>query len=499
MAQPLICLTLTGKTLSEDLEIAEKYRQYVDLVELRVDWLEEDERLNVRDFPSMVNLPTILTIRRVADGGKYDEGEGTRIQLFARALAFADQDVTKNFAYVDFEDDFNVPSLQDACMAFGTKIIRSFHDMKNPVKNIVERLNVMRTTGYEIPKIAFMPHCLKDLTDLANEVLPLGKSEQIICAMSSYGFPSRVLAERFHSYLSFTTPAELSSNMAEIGHTDPKTLSELYHFKKINDQTKLFGITGFPLKATGSPKIHNDKFMENNMNAVYFPFKSETATEAFEFANAIGMKGFSVTVPHKENIIDFLDEIDERAREIGACNTVIYDEGKWKGFNTDCTGFAKSLLEFAGLNDLKGKKVSIIGAGGAAKAIAYAIKTLGAEACICNRTKLKSRQLANKFGFDFTGLGADSISKIQEYSDIIIQTTSKGMNSTEEPNESNDPLWFYDFTGKEMLFDIVYEPNITPIMKRATEAGCKVCNGLLMLKYQGDEQAKMFKKVYEQE
>lgn len=498
MARPLICLCLTGKTLKEDLEIAEKYRSYIDIVELRVDWLEENERLNVRDFPSMVRIPTILTIRRVADGGNFDEGEGLRMQLFARALAFAEQDTSKNFAYVDFEEDFNVSSLQDAALAFGTKIIRSFHDMNNPVKNIVERLNKMRSTGYEIPKIAFMPHNLQDITDLFEETKQIKNTEQIICAMGTYGFPTRILAEKFHSYLSFTSPQELSTNLLEIGHTDPITLNELYHFRSIGENTKLFGITGYPLKATGSPKIHNGKFKENFMNAVYFPFKSETAKEAFDFANTMNVKGFSVTVPHKEEIIQFLNETDDKVKAIGACNTVVKDNGKWKGYNTDCTGFSKALLEFVDANDLKGKKVSIIGAGGAAKAIVYAIKSLGAEACIFNRTVRKARTLAETFGFAYAGLGVDSVQKIREYSDIIVQTTSKGMNSTDEPNETNDPIWFYDFNGHEMVYDIVYEPNITPIMKRASEAGCKVCNGLPMLKYQGEEQFRIYKEIYEQ-
>ena len=497
MAQPLICLCLTGTTLEEDLEIADRYRPYIDLVELRVDWLDEDERLNVREFPSKVGLPAILTIRRVADGGKFEEGEASRAQLFARALAFAKQDTTKNFAYVDFEDDFYVPSLQDAALAFGTRIIRSFHDMKNPVTNIVERLDKMRTTGYEIPKIAFMPHGLSDITTLAKETSEqLAKTEQIICAMGTFGFPTRVVSQRFHSYLSFTSPAELSENLLEIGHTDPKTLSEMYRFKSINEETKLYGITGFPLKATGSPALHNGKFKEEGLNAVYGPFKAETAKEAFDFACEMDFKGYSVTVPHKEEIMPLLDEIDGTAKEIGACNTVINEGGFWRGYNTDFTGFSKALVEFVGKPTLKGKKVSVIGAGGAAKAIIYALKKLGAEVLICNRTKLKARKLAQIYGCDFAGLGADCIPQIQSHSDIIVQTTSKGMNSTEEPNENNDPLWFYDFTGREMLFDIVYEPNVTPIMKRAKEAGCKVTNGLKMLQYQGEEQFRLFKDIY---
>ena len=127
MVKPKICLTLTGKTLQEDADFVKKYSKHIDIVELRVDHLSEDEQLNVRKFPSMINIPCILTIRRVEDGGLYNSGEFSRTALFGRALAFADQNPSKNFAYVDFEEDFHVPGLLDSAQAFGVKIIDEAH------------------------------------------------------------------------------------------------------------------------------------------------------------------------------------------------------------------------------------------------------------------------------------------------------------------------------------------------------------------------------------
>lgn len=497
MAKPLVCLCLTAKTMAEDLELIEKYRKYIDIAELRVDFLDEDERLNVRGFPAKAKIPCILTIRRTVDGGEYSEGEAARTTLFARALAFADEDSSKNFAYVDFEDDFHVPSLQDAALAYGTKIIRSLHDMKNPVKNIAEKIKSMRISRFEIPKIAFMPHSLQDITDLYNEMQTFSDdSDQIVCAMGPLGLPTRILAAKFNSYLSYTSPTELLGNLLEIGHTDPKTLCELYHFHEIDKETRLYGITGWPLKVTSSPLLHNTSFKENKMNAVYIPFKSENSDDAFGFAETLGFKGFSVTIPHKETIIKHLDETDRKVEEIGACNTVINRGGKYFGYNTDCTGFEKALLEFTGLKNLKRQKVAIIGAGGAAKAVAYAVKEMGGKACIFNRTVSKARSLAEKYGFDFSSLDLDGLAKLKKFNDIIIQTTSKGMASTESPSEENDPIWFYDFTGSELVYDIVYEPEVTPVMERAKIAGCRVSNGFSMLKYQGEEQFRLFKEVY---
>ncbi len=499
MAKPLICLCLTGKTIDEDLKIIERYKNYIDIAELRVDFLEEDERVNIRDFPTKAGLPCILTIRRVIDGGQYTDGEASRTTLFARGLAFANEDYSKNFAYVDFEEDFHIPSLQDAALAYGTKIIRSYHNMKEPVKDVAERLKKMSVSKFEIPKIAFMPHSLKDVTDLYLAMKDFKDSDQIICAMGPIGLPTRILAEKFNSYLSYTSPAELIDNLKEIGHVDPKTLETLYHYHDIDDDTKMFGITGWPLKYTSSPKIHNENFKKNGMNAVYIPFKAETADDAFDFADNLGIKGFSVTIPHKENIIKDLKVIDKKVELIGACNTVINRKGVWTGYNTDCGGFARALLEFTGLKNLKGKKVSVIGAGGAAKAVAYAIKELNGKACIFNRTISKARDIAEKYGFDYEALGLSGISKLSKYSDIIIQTTSIGMGSKEKSNEKNDPIWFYEFSGKEMVYDIVYEPEETPVLVRAKKAGCRVHNGFTMLKYQGEEQFKLFTEVYNDE
>ena len=496
MARPLVCLCLTGKTLAEDVAIVKKYRQHIDAVELRADFLDEDERLHIRAFPALVDVPAILTVRRVVDGGTFREGEAARARMFASGLAFAAPDSRRNFAYVDFEEDFHVTGLQDGALAFGTKIIRSFHDMKNPVTDVAKRLEDLRTTGYEIPKIACMPHSLYDVTKFFKEAATLAGNNQILIAMGRFGLPTRILAERMHSLLTFTSPAELSANVLELGQIDPVTLCDLYHFRAIGKDTALYGITGWPLKVTSSPRMHNSGFRNDGMDAVYVPFCAENADEAFEFADTLGIRGFSVTVPHKEAIIPLLDEKDGKVEIIGACNTVVHEKGVWRGYNTDCTGFSRALQDFTLLDSLKGKRVAIIGAGGAARAVAYAVRELGAKACIFNRTIVKARTIAEKYGFDYDTLGAESSAKLAKYSDIIVQTTSKGMGRADAPNEQNDPLYFYDFDGHEMLYDIVYEPEVTPVMARARDAGCKVENGLSMLRYQGEAQFSLYKSVY---
>ncbi len=492
MDSPRVCLTLTGRTIKENLEILEKYRSYIDIAELRGDYLDEDERLHMRRFPRLAGLPCILTIRRKVDGGNFVDGESARTILFGRALSFADSDKSKNFEYIDFEEDFHIPSLQDAALAFGTKIIRSVHNMTDPIYNIGEKLASLRTTGYEIPKIAFMPHSLSDVQRLFEEASKLQDDNHIILAMGPLGTPSRILSAKLGNYLTYTSAVETSSNTSAIGHMDPITLVNTYNYHSITEDTTLYGITGYPLSATSSPALHNEGYANTHINAVYVPVRAENVGDAIAFADSIGMRGLSVTVPHKESVMEYLVERESKVDEIKACNTIVRKLDGWHGYNTDAIGFERSLLEFTGTKNLRHKKIAIIGAGGAAKAIAYTVKKLHGEACIFNRTVAKAKILAEQYGFAYSSLGTESLSLLKKYNNIIIQTTSKGMGSTDSANAENDPLYFYNFSGKEMLFDIVYVPETTPIMARAKDAGCKVCNGYNMLLEQGYEQFDLF-------
>ena len=492
MSKPLVCLTLTSPTLEENAALVRKYNRYIDIAELRVDFLAPDEQLSVRRFPAMVNVPCILTIRRTADGGRFTSNEMSRTMLFGRALAFADQNPQKNFAYVDFEEDFRVPSLQDASLAFGVRIIRSCHDMEKPVKNLKAKCEAMRTTGYEIPKIAFMPKTLADVSDMFREAESMTDYEHILCAMGPLGQVSRILAYKLHSYLTYVSPEETENNISGIGHIDPVTLNDVYRFRSLRDATSLYAVTGWPLVKTSSPALHNEGYKINNLDALLFPLRSPSVSDVLDCASSLGVRGLAVTVPHKEAVMPELIKLDAEAQAIGACNTVVRTDEGWAGCNTDAYGFQTALLCFLGVKKLRRRRVAIIGAGGAAKAVAYVVKSLGAKACVFNRTLSHAKALADRYGFDYAPLGPEAAKKIEKYADIIVQTTSKGMSSGGEAPKDGDPLYFYQFTGAETVFDLVYVPAVTPIMARAFQAGCKTCNGAEMLKYQGYKQFKIF-------
>ena len=484
-----ICLVLTAPTIREDLALVELYRQWIDIVELRVDCLSPDERLNFRRFPELSDIPCILTIRRKSDGGQFVEGEGSRTAMLARGLAFAETDHRKNFSYIDLEEDLQVPSIEEAARAFGTRIIRSVHNMNASETDIPSRVRKLRRTKDEIAKIAFMPQNLSDVTRLFREAKECAGEEYILIAMGQYGQPSRILAPLLGSHITFVASEEnirLSPN--SLGQLDPITLNEVYRIRNINEKTKIFGVTGNPLAATSSPLIHNKGYSKQGIDAVYIPIKAETIEEAIEFAEETGITGLSVTFPFKEAVLPNLNEISAQTGEIGACNTILKRGNAWFGYNSDAPGFSRALLDFLGRKDLKHLRIAIIGAGGAARAITHAVKEMGGKACIFNRTTDKARELAQQYNFKWATLDAGSRLLLDNYSDVIIQTTNVGMS----PDIDADPIEFYAFSGHEAVYDVIYHPEKTRMLKRAQKSGCKTCNGYTMLQYQAYIQYKLF-------
>lgn len=492
---PRVCLTLTSPTLSENVSLVKKYSAYIDLVELRVDYLNESEQNFVRRFPAMIPFPCILTIRRKNDGGNFYGNEMSRTILFSRALAFANQDRKKNFAYVDFEEEYQVPSLQEAALSFGTKIIRSVHDMKNPIKNLQARFSDMHAKPNEILKIACMPHTLSDITEMFAEAKTLHGFDYILCAMGNLGIPSRILAQKTNSFLTYTSPKETEENLSSVRHLDPETLETVFHFKSLNDETKIFAVTGFPLTKTSNPFLHNELYKRHKKNAIMIPLASTSIEESLAFANELGISGMAITVPYKEKVLPYVQNASDEVKKIEATNTIVKTDAGFFAYNTDAFGFEKALLEFLQTNNLRKTRIAIIGAGGAAKAVAFVIKKLHGNACIFNRTLSKAQELAKKYRFYFAELSPVSLETLQKFSNVIIQTTNVGMNANTESNEETDPIYFYNFRGTEKIFDLIYTPKKTALMKKAENAGCKISNGFTMLRYQAEKQAELFQGI----
>ena len=249
----------------------------------------------------------------------------------------------------------------------------------------------------------------------------------------------------------------------------------------------LCGIIGDPIGHSMSPIMHNAAFEKVGIDYLYLPFKvkREELGKAIDGMRALNIRGFNVTIPHKVDVMQFLDELDPLAEKIGAVNTIVNDDGFLKGFNTDAAGFLQALLERE--IEPRGKNVVIMGAGGAARAISFILAERGASLAILNRTLDKARECADRIAKLFQSeaealqLNRENQAAALSKADILVNTTSVGMS----PSTGETPV------ASELLFpslivcDIVYNPVETRLLREAREAGTETIDGVDMLVWQG--------------
>jgi len=256
---------------------------------------------------------------------------------------------------------------------------------------------------------------------------------------------------------------------------------------EISGRTQVFCLIGDPVEHSLSPTIHNAAFKHLNLNAVYVAFKvkREELENAIRGIRGLGIKGINVTMPHKSTIINYLDEVDQTAKFVGAVNTLLNDNGKLIGFNTDGIGALRALKENQAYPE--GKKVLLLGAGGAARAIAFQLAQVAEELRILNRNGEKARQLANllrkELGRNVVGdqLSPILIEKWLEDSDILVNSTSVGMH----PNTDQTVVKREWLRNELTVMDIVYDPIETRLIRDSKDAGAKVIHGTEMLLFQG--------------
>jgi len=242
----------------------------------------------------------------------------------------------------------------------------------------------------------------------------------------------------------------------------------------INGKTVVYGILGNPVTHSLSPAMHNAALVASGIDAVYLPFSAPDIAAAITGIRGLGVQGVSVTIPHKEAVMELLDSIDPVAEKIGAVNTVINTDGLLTGLNTDWLGATRALEEKI---DLSGSKVVILGAGGSARAIGFGLLERGADIVLCSRTESRGQALADELGCPWISL--EDTRQLQ--GDILINATSVGM----VPHIDKSPLPEGIVTRFRVVMDIVYAPMKTRLLQEAEANGCTIINGLEMLLYQG--------------
>lgn len=467
----MICLVLTGSTIEENISQYERNRSYIDVVELRLDLLEESARKEAPKFPELVEVPVILTCRRKVDGGAFTASERVRAILMQECL-------DGNFAYVDIENDVKRSIIEQKARSRGISIIRSVHDFTGIPSDIFHRIAKIASRG-EIPKMAVTPNSVIDLITLFRVKTELESvPTKIVLGMGDFGLPSRILYKKVGSILTYCSDNEIAP-----GQISAQKMKELYRADKVDDRTKIFGVIGNPVLHSFSPLIQNPGFHEINFNAIYLPFLVDTVRSFFILAEMLKISGVSVTVPHKQHVLPYLGKITREVKQIGSCNTVVRAKNLWKGTNTDYYGFIEPLV--TEIDSRTMQSALVVGAGGAARAVVWALRNHGCKVIIVNRDIKRAQGLAEETMASF-----DSLEHAGKYKDVdlIVQTTSVGMS----PNDEADPIPHYTFKSKQTVYELIYRPKQTALVKRAQQAGCRILFGIDMLIRQGKLQFESF-------
>ena len=249
----------------------------------------------------------------------------------------------------------------------------------------------------------------------------------------------------------------------------------------INQYTELYGVIGNPVRHSLSPLMHNAAFSHNLINAVYLAFESNDIEGAIQGMRSLGVKGLSVTIPHKSAVMPLLDEIDPLAKDIGAVNTVVNKDNRLMGYNTDASGALRALEDVV---DVNGKSCIILGAGGAARAIGYALRKKNVSLTVANRSVERGKALSNSLDSPFIKI--DQLENIS--AEILINTTPVGMY----PDVNVCPVPENILKPGMIVMDIIYNPRTTRLLQVAVDKGCQTVDGLGMFIYQGAEQFRLW-------
>jgi len=440
-------------------------------------------------------LPVLLTCREKSEGGVQELEQSLRLGMLREAIA----------ARADFVDvelkSFRHPDVQSVLRAMlqqhpDTQLIISRHNFSGPFEDIhLAYETILSFYPEAIPKLVYTARDINDCFD-AFDLLSQADSPVITFAMGAAGQMTRILAKKFGAFLTF---ASLDDEQATApGQVSVEMMKTLYRWVEQTDKTEIFGLIGNPVAHSIGPAVHNACYAAGNINAVYLPFLIDAEAQEFNafLGNVIdrsgqGFGGFSVTLPHKTNALNYAnksgDFVDGLATSIGAVNTLkIGFNGILSAYNTDYAGAMdalKSAME-AGKHDLHPLKVAVIGAGGAARAVVAGLTDQGALVTIYNRTAKKAESLAQEFRCKAARM--DALGDLD--ATVVINCTSVGMH----PDVDSSPLPEGVLTAGMTVFDTVYNPVETKLLRQAKAAGATVVNGAEMFIRQATAQYKIF-------
>jgi 3-dehydroquinate dehydratase/shikimate dehydrogenase len=486
-----ICVVI-GRTRHKmvQIEIQEAAKQGAGFIELRLDFLAK-----APDFKRLLDnkpCPMVATVRRPQDGGRWSGTEEARQALLRQAIV-------AGFDWVDLETDIadNIRRFKDV------KRIVSYHNMRE-VPADLEKI-YQRTCGQDadVVKLAVRAQHPKDNVRLL-QLLQKSPKPTIAFCMGDLGLPSRLLGAKFgapFAYAAFNKERGIAPGL--LSFTEMK---RLYFYDRINANTKVFGVLGDPVAHSLGPLVHNLAFRHLGINAVYLPFRvprPELADSLKAFAN-IPVQGYSVTIPHKEEAAELAKHKDESVVRTKSANTLIRSGDDFSAYNTDYQGIIDTLRTYMPTSvsspdalpskqiqttlpepaSLQSRVVLVLGAGGIGRTVAHALRTEGALVNVANRTSERAAVLAEEVG----GRHVEWQGRHSVLCDVVVNCTSVGMH----PDVDETPLHPSFLKPGLVVFDTIYTPETTLLVKEARARGCQVITGVELFVRQAAQQFKLF-------
>lgn len=463
---PKLCVALGLPTVAQLAKAAEQeYKDGGVFLEFRLDYLN-DPSAALALVQSLTqrysNLRILATCRARENGGHFAGSIDQQIALLAAAAEHGAVAVD-----LEIESAERAPVATNALRS-AVPLVLSFHNFESTpaLPLVARRLLRVPADAYKLIVTARKP--TDNLRLLKFVQASFTKSPIVIFAMSEMGAPTRILATANGS--TYTYAAPLSSAGTAPGQISGRDMRSLYRCDRLSRQTKIYGVVADPVAHSKSPAIHNRGFQAKRLDCVYLPFlvPARWLSEWMKFADGAPVCGFSVTIPHKQKIIRYLDIVEPLAKRVGAVNTVWRKAGKWRGTNTDIDGILTPLRRHIRLPNCS---VLIAGYGGAARAAAIALKDAGANITLTGRNIESARKLARTCHAEAVPL--DEVS--QFHYNVLLHATPVGM----APDVKG--TLFPRRIPADLVFDMVYNPRETALMKRAKAQGCKLIYGSEML------------------
>ncbi|MHC4911429.1 MAG: shikimate dehydrogenase [Planctomycetota bacterium] len=471
-----------------------------EMLELRTDYLEN---LSVSAVEKLIAdakdtdrkpMPIIVTCRDARQGGVIDYPQRLRVDVLTAALRAGAEFIDfeyENFLHTDCQEKIQL-AISESPRA---RLIISAHNFESKFDNIGKLYRRIQTAyPAAIPKLVYKANHINDCFE-AFDLLRGTSGERIAFCMGEAGLISRIIAKKLNSFVTF---ASIDNDTATApGQLTCQRLKKLYRYDSIAPETKLYGVIGSPIAHSLSPAIHNACFADIGADKLYLPLLVEPGKGSFDqFMHNIstrprlGFTGFSVTIPHKHNALDYAitgrGAVEPLAERIGAVNTLLIGpEGKLAAYNTDYTGAMEAITSsLSPKAKLKQLPIAVIGAGGVARAIVAALSDADTQIRIYNRTVERGRKLAAEFNCDFSPL--DDLPNID--AKLIINCTSIGMH----PDTDATPLPKECIKKDMTIFDTVYNPAQTLLLKQAKQKKAKTIDGLSMFVNQAAAQFRLF-------